>query len=171
MPDVTVLQIGVGVFHAWFSGHSRTGHTGHTARLASKLARLANRLPGTNVPGWNFGWPTPKFPVARPTLLIFLLIFPRLIFPRFSLAYWGSVDLLSRRPLGYATWVVSSRSSTHLASRARKSMKSLCSFRMRSTSTMFRCEKEVFTRGSLMLGVWLEVVREQENSNVHRLDV
>ena len=69
------------------SGHSRTGHTGHTARLASKLARLANRLPGTNVPGWNFGWPTPKSPVARPTLLIFLLISPRLIFPRFSLAY------------------------------------------------------------------------------------
>ena len=42
-----------------------------------------------------------------------------------------------------------SRSSTHLASRARKSMKSLCSFRMRSTSTTFRCEKEVLTRGKL----------------------
>ena len=70
-----------------FSGHSRTGHTGHTARLASKLARLANRLPGTNVPGWNFGWPTLKFPDARPTLLIFRLFFPRLIFPRFSRAY------------------------------------------------------------------------------------
>ena len=69
------------------SGHSRTGHTGHTARLASKLARLANRLPGTNVPGWNFGWPTPKFPDPRPTLLIFRLFFPRLIFLRFSLAY------------------------------------------------------------------------------------
>ena len=69
------------------SGHSRTGHTGHMARLASKLARLANQLPGTHVPGWNFGWPTPKFPDARPTLLIFRLIFPRLIFPRFSLAY------------------------------------------------------------------------------------
>ena len=52
-----------------------------------KLARLANRPPGTNVPGWNFGWPTPKFPDARPTLLIFRLFFPRLIFPRFSLAY------------------------------------------------------------------------------------
>ena len=28
-------------------------------------------------------------------------------------------------------------------------MKSLCSFRMLSTSTMFRCEKEVFTHGKL----------------------
>ena len=69
------------------SGHSRTGHTGHIARSASKLARLANRLPGTNVPGWNFGWPTPKYPDARSTLLIFRLIFPRLTFPRFSLAF------------------------------------------------------------------------------------
>ena len=40
-------------------------------------------------------------------------------------------------------------SSTHLASQARKTMKSLCSFRMRSTSTMFRCEKEVCTWGKL----------------------
>ena len=69
------------------SGYSRTGHTGHTARLASKLARLANRLPGTNVPGWNFGWPTPQLLDARPTLLIFRVFFSRLIFPRFSLAY------------------------------------------------------------------------------------
>ena len=100
------------------SGHSRTGHTGHMARLASKLARLANRLPGTNVPGWNFGWPTPKFPDARPTLLIFRLIFPRLIFPRFTLAA-GSVDLLSRssrRPLGYATWVEMLVNSSGLSS-------------------------------------------------------
>ena len=47
---------------------------------------------------------------------------------------------------------------------------------MRSTSTwtMFRCEKEVFTRGKLDAsehGVWPEVVGEQENSNVHRLVV
>ena len=49
----------------------------------------------------------------------------------------------------WATLPQSSRLSTHLASRARKSMKSPCLFRMRSTSTMFRCEKEVFTRGKL----------------------
>ena len=132
------------------SGHSRTGHTGHMARLASKLARLANRLPGTNVPGWNFGWPTPKFPDARPTLLIFRLIFPRLFFPRFSLAS-GSVAYSVVALVGrWATLPESRCSSPHLASRAaRKSMKSLCSFRMRSTSTMFRCEKEVCTRGKL----------------------
>ena len=55
-----------------YSGHSRTGHTGHTARLASKLARLANRLPGTNVPGWNFGWPTPKFRMPAPHCSFFV---------------------------------------------------------------------------------------------------
>ena len=105
--------------HCEPSGHSRTGHTGHTTRLASKLARLANRLPGTNVPGWNFGqWPTPKFPDARPTLLIFRLIFPRLIFPRFSLAYRQrrtTQSYLSRRPLGYATWVESLVTSSGLS--------------------------------------------------------
>ena len=101
------------------------------ARLASKLARLANRLPGTNVPGWNFGWPTPKFPDARPTLLIFRLIFPRLIFPRFSFAMQAAYELLNRISR-VDRWALpeSSRSSPHLASRARKSMKSLCSFRI-----------------------------------------
>ena len=95
--------------------------------------------------------PTPKFPDARPTLLIFRLIFPRLIFPRFSLAMQAAYELLNRisRVDRWATLPESSRSSPHLASRARKSMKSLCSFRMRSTSTMLRCEKEVFTRGKL----------------------
>ena len=92
-----------------FSGHSRTGHTGHTARLASKLARLANRLPGTNVPGWNFGWPTPKFPDARPHTAHFSSISPASYFPAVFTCVQptGSVDLLSRRPLGYATWVES----------------------------------------------------------------
>ena len=88
------------------SGHSRTGHTGHTARLASKLARLANRLPGTNVPGWNFGWPTRNLRMPAPHCSFFVY-FSRVLFSRGFHLRTGSVDLLSRRPLGYATWVES----------------------------------------------------------------
>ena len=36
------------------------------ARLASELARLANRLPSTNVPGLNFGNPTRNFRMQAP---------------------------------------------------------------------------------------------------------
>ena len=85
-----------------------------------------------NWPGWQIdyraqtcpagilGGPTPKFPDARLTLLISVK-FSRVLFSRgFHLRTGaGSVDLLSRSPLGYATLPESSLSSIHLASRAR----------------------------------------------------
>ena len=140
------------------SGHSRTGHTGHMARLASKLARLANRLPGTNVPGWNFGWPIPKFPDARPTLLIFRLIFPRLIFPRFSLAS-GSVDLVlsrsSRRPLGYATWVEMLVNSSGLSSSEKHEISLLVQNAIHFNHVSVR-EGGLYTGQVWCFGVWLD---------------
>ena len=124
------------------------GTPGTRARLASKLARLANRLPGTNVPGWNFGWHTRNFRMPAPHCSFFVY-FSRVLFSRGFHLRTAYRQRRSTQSLAAGLRYLSRVAPTHLAFRARKSMKSPCLFRMRSTSTTFRCEKEVFTRDKL----------------------
>ena len=137
------------------SGHSRTGHTGHVAGLASKLARLADRLPGKNVPGWNFGWPTPKFLDARHTLLNFRLIFPHLIFLAVYACVHANDASKSTQSYGHKATLpdVGVRVTRHLSAANLASRHCIEVFARSECDPMYRYEKEVFT---LQFGFLLE---------------
>ena len=151
--DYQIIEITkeVELFDCWaISDHSRTGYTGHAARSVSKLARLATNYPGTNVPGWKFGWQTPKFPNTRPTLLNFHLSFVS----RYSLAVhcrrptWpGAGVRVTRHP----SW---SGTSEHKTCWQDDFQPFLCSFDFNYVLASMR--KEVFTSGKL----WISSVSE-----------
>ena len=94
--------------------------------------------------------------------------FPASSFPRGFHLCTGSVDLQSRRPLGYAAWVESLVNSSGLSSSEEHKISLLVPNAIHFNYVLVR-EGGFYTWQAWCLGVWLEVVREQENSNVHRL--
>ena len=189
------LHTTMSIFHTR-SDHSRTGRA---ARLASKLTRLANRLPGTIVPDWKFGWPTPRLPDSCPTLLNFRLGFV----PRFLLAYilvqwtwfsgvtgctWISCIRWRQRTnftapgctcctLSWASCMARCGRSSHSSPRQVSDHKTLWQDEPKPFLCSFNSNNVSMRKGgsykrqAWCRGACLEVVPEHENSKVHRLVV